>query len=79
MKSTRGEQETEDGDDGKPTGTLTLDDHLQIVLDWQRRTGNFGKCPPKAEYPKTSNFIQWARKRVRDVGDARYATALESA
>jgi hypothetical protein len=57
---------------------LTLEDHLKIVRDWQQKTGSFGKCPPKAEFPKTSNFIQWTRKRVRDLGDRKYAAALAS-
>ena len=76
METTREARRAEHGSRGQSTVSLTLADHLQIVQDWQRRTGNFGKCPPKAEYPKTSNFIQWARKRVRDMGDAKYATAL---
>ena len=64
--------------DAECLAPLGLAEHLEIVRDWQRRTGNFGKCPPKAEYPKTSNFIQWARKRVRDFGDRKYAAALAS-
>lgn len=57
---------------------LSLDDHLRIIRDWQSEFGKFGKCPPKAGFPKTSNFVQWARKRVRDSGDSKYAKALAS-
>ncbi len=58
--------------------TLSLDDHLRIIREWQNETGEFGKCPPKAIFPKTSNFVQWARKRVREYGDHKYAKALAS-
>ncbi len=83
MERTHEQGRLDGGAPGRRDGTkdlapLGLAEHLEIVRDWQRRTGNFGKCPPKAEYPKTSNFIQWARKRVRDFGDRKYAAALAS-
>lgn len=58
--------------------SLSLDDHLKIIRQWQRESGEFGRCPPKARFPKTSNFVQWARKRVRESGDSKYAKALAS-
>lgn len=72
------DREAAQGPRGKKEPVLTLEDHLRIVREWQQRKGGFGKCPPKAEFPRTSNFIQWARKRVRDLGDQKYAVALAS-
>ena len=54
---------------------FTYLDHIQSIKEWQSSTGRTGS-PPKDWNPTLSNWIQYARKRVRDGFNPEYQVEL---